>query len=401
MVTYYLDVRMGRVQPDNRDHYANKRLSVAGALWTTSWHEFWRRVRGDIARNAQQCLQNDKEFVVGAAVRPSTTAKGPKYGFMNGTLGQSRSGGQAPTSTTQTLQLLGPTSTLAAMRRVDTPIGREGKQSKPRELQTSHWGMLCCAESPEGNSCGLMKNLAASAHVSVQFAGSSIRMLMPAMGVLRERTSPSQHVVMVDGVWCGFTDAPERVVDHVRALRRCGTFAPDVSVSVPAHKREVRILACDGRVCRPLFVVEGGRMVFGQQHARTVERLPATAGWEYLLTHGCVEYIDSEEMAACLIALAPRDVSVKHSHCEIHPSMILGICASLIPFPDRNQSPRNTYESAMMKQVCGGCIIIGTGACTTHSPHRSGRPCISHRPPTPRLHARRPFCGCLRNRTGG
>jgi DNA-directed RNA polymerase II subunit RPB2 len=41
----------------------------------------------------------------------------------------------------------------------------------------------------------------------------------------------------------------------------------------------------------------------------------------------------------------------RYTHCEIHPSMILGICASIIPFPDHNQSPRNTYQSAMGKQV--------------------------------------------------
>jgi len=44
-----------------------------------------------------------------------------------------------------------------------------------------------------------------------------------------------------------------------------------------------------------------------------------------------------------------KAIKYSYTHCEIHPSMILGVCASIIPFPDHNQSPRNTYQSAMGK----------------------------------------------------
>ncbi len=45
-----------------------------------------------------------------------------------------------------------------------------------------------------------------------------------------------------------------------------------------------------------------------------------------------------------MVAMTPEDLIDKgvvycstYTHCEIHPSMILGVCASIIPFPDHNQ----------------------------------------------------------------
>jgi DNA-directed RNA polymerase II subunit RPB2 len=86
--------------------------------------------------------------------------------------------------------------------------------------------------------------------------------------------------------------------------------------------------------------------------------------WDHLLTSSkiddsIIEYIDPEEQSWSLIATKPRDIIqksdniYKYTHCEIHPSTIFGVLASCIPFPEHNQSPRNTYQCAQSKQAMG------------------------------------------------
>lgn len=65
-------------------------------------------------------------------------------------------------------------STLSHLRRINSPIGREGKLAKPRQLHNSLWGMMCPAETPEGQAVGLVKNLALMTYITVGVTAAAV-----------------------------------------------------------------------------------------------------------------------------------------------------------------------------------------------------------------------------------
>ena len=118
-------------------------------------------------------------------------------------------------------------SSLSHLRRLNTPIGREGKLAKPRQLHNTHWGYVGPAETPEGQAVGLVKNLSLMAYVSVGCPP------MPILEFLEEwSTEPLEDIspetvadasvtkVFVNGTWVGIHRQPESLCTTLRSLRR-------------------------------------------------------------------------------------------------------------------------------------------------------------------------------------
>lgn len=354
---------------DDRDHYGNKRLDLAGPLLGGLFRMLFRKLTKDVRGYLQKCVDNGKEINLAYAVKAKTITSGLKYSLATGNWGQANTAG-VRAGVSQVLNRLTYASTLSHLRRLNSPIGREGKLAKPRQLHNSHWGMMCPAETPEGQACGLVKNLALMAYITVGSAANPILEFLEEWSTenfeeISPAVIPNSTKIFVNGLWVGIHRNPELLVRTLRQLRRQVDVNTEVGVVRGIRLKELRLYTDYGRCSRPLFIVEKQRLLIKKQDVRALQMKESSEnGWYDLVSKGFIEYVDTEEEETTMISMTIADLvnarnnpeeaySDTYTHCEIHPSMILGVCGSIIPFPDHNQSPRNTYQSAMGKQAMG------------------------------------------------
>lgn len=394
MIHRMLQCALGRRETDDRDHFGKKRLDMGGPLLAKLFRTLFRKMTEDITTHLKKCIENGRQFQVALGVRHATITNGLKYALATGNWGTQKKAAQSTAGVSQVLNRYTFASMLSHLRRTNTPIGRDGKIAKPRQLHNTHWGLVCPAETPEGQACGLVKNLSLMCYVTVGTPGEPIIefMVQRGMELLEEYEplrAPNATKVFVNGVWVGIHRDPAHLARTVLRLRRTGIIEEEVSIMRDIRDREFKIFTDAGRICRPLFIVDNehdsvnrGNLVLNKEHVRRLEEdqtLPqrmddeekAEAGYfgfSSLLKSGAVEYVDAEEEETIMIVMTPEDLDISRNlqagydmpqpdevdlakrvkapfkptahnwtHCEIHPSMILGVCASIIPFPDHNQ----------------------------------------------------------------
>ena len=403
--------------------YANKRLDLCGPLLAGLFRPLWKRVMNDAEKKLQRQLKDGKDGIDFNLIDPNTITGQLSYSLGTGNW-NIRDQTVTRTGVSQVLSRLNFSATLSHLRRLNSPTDRKGKLPKPRQLHNTHWGMICPVETPEGQACGLVKNLALLSRVSVGCSGETVKMRLQGVDRLTKKFDPRapKARVFVNGEWIGMVNKPNSYVKNIRNFRHGTPDKPkpvldpkEVSITYDRSVNEIRIWTDSGRVCRPLFVVgEDQRMVFKPSHADDLretillrnssshdlddldglgesmdeeedeEHIRRISPFDQLVRKGFIEYLDCEEEETAFIAMNFDDLkeaarayeiqdaafrsgklgmdgfaegqsshAMTYTHCEIHPSAILGVCGSVVPFPDHNPSPRNTFQCAMGKQAMG------------------------------------------------
>lgn len=157
--------------------------------------------------------------------------------------------------------------------------------------------------------------------------------------------------VFVDGALIGKVNDAEGFTKHFREMRRSGYVSTEVNISYKDYSNEIIINTDRGRARRPLIVVENGVPTVTPDDVEMVRN--GTYDFHDLIKLGKIEFIDAEEEDDLYIAVQEEDLTPEHTHLEIDPSLILGIGAAHVPFPEHNASPRVTMGAGMIKQALG------------------------------------------------
>jgi len=258
-----LQCSLGRRGEDDRDHFGNKRMDMSGPMIGGLFRQLFYNVYKDMRAYLQKSMDRGRQLNIPLSIKHQTISSGLKYSLATGNWGV-RGGTVSKTGVSQILERLTYASTLSHLRRLNTPLGREGKQATPRMLHNTHWGMVCPCETPEGSSVGLVKNLSLMAHVSVGCSPAGVLSLLQESGMLPLDDSSPSHIsystkVFVNGNWVGYIpeDAdPKSVASSIRELRRSGELEPEVSVFRDIGDQELHVFTDAGRTCRPLYIVD-------------------------------------------------------------------------------------------------------------------------------------------------
>ena len=302
--------------------------------------------------------------------------------------------GEEKAGVLQALSRLSYTDFMSHCRRVILDFDTSMKLTGPRKLHTTQYGYFCTSETPTGSSIGITKNLSIMTAISIStklpefiaWLHTKGRVYKPADITLEERIAFIP--VYNNGGLIGYSEQPYELTGVIKLFKRTGCLPYSTSVVFSIRDRAIYIYMDAGRPMRPLIWLETGKtdvkdkfakqfakitqfptwrdLVCGTLELRKVANLDTTefvdpyesnpnATLEQYIVQlepraGVIEYVDPYEQNETYIANYTYDLHPETTHVEVHPSTIMSMMTSMIPFAHHNQSPRNQLSCSQSKQ---------------------------------------------------
>ena len=382
MVRKVLWTSSKRIPTDDRDAYPNKRVDIPGFLLADLFRKTYnnRMVKDmkaalskEIHGGSWKATGNWTEIVninnINKIIKSTIMDVCLKSSLATGNFSSGKIGGPNKIGVSQVLNRMNYSAGISHLRRITTPIEKTGKLIAPRKQHNTQYGYICPAETPEGHGVGVVKNMATTTMITIFSSPITIYAFIQGLNKLislREATIEQKHEhtrVFLNGSWIGMllNKETEEVVDILKNAKRSGKLHIYTGIVWKNSYKELWLTTEAGRVTRPLYYAPAIREIAADKTGKLKEQILAINDWNQLMMwesptgNHLFEYIDAGETDGAYIAMnyekAVADPTT--THCEIHPSVILGTTASYIPFPDHNQSPRNAYQSSMGKQAMG------------------------------------------------
>tara|TARA_B100000686_G_C16805214_1_gene989492 strand:- start:6714 stop:10157 length:3444 start_codon:yes stop_codon:yes gene_type:complete len=374
MVNKLLKCYLGIIPLDDRDSYLNKRFETPGYLLGNLTYQCFHKITKDIRNYIMKEVSsgiwnlnqnyNDiiNEINIHKIIKSSYLENILKGAMATGNWGMKMNSNKQGVS--QVLNRLTYPSMVSHLRRVQTPTDNTGKLIPPRKLHSTSWGYICPSETPEGQAVGIVKNLSMMCEVTTNTNSDVIKYYISHFIesfdtiCIYTFSKQSKQKVFINGDWIGFTDTPKELVNSFKKDRCNGLINKFSSIYWDIINYSIYIFTDGGRPIRPLLIIKDGELLYNDRVKKIIQQ--QNYEWSTLTFKlkrddiYCIEYLDPYETNNAMICTYPEKINEKRfTHCEIHPSLILGALASCIPFPDHNQAPRNTYQSAMGKQAVG------------------------------------------------
>ncbi|MBN1156951.1 DNA-directed RNA polymerase subunit B [Candidatus Woesearchaeota archaeon] len=157
--------------------------------------------------------------------------------------------------------------------------------------------------------------------------------------------------VYLNGKFTGTVDEAEEFVEKVVTERRKGKITNNLNIHFDKKGQGIYIDVSKGRTRRPLIVVKEGKSLLTEKHIKQLEK--GEISWSDLVNQGIIEYLDALEEENAYVAFFEHELTPEHTHLEVSPIDILGLCTSLVPYGNFNQSTRLNAGSKNQKQALG------------------------------------------------